>query len=167
LAAALRAHLTGQLISRHSFLYEMERSQQGHGVALSPFNRLIPEHQDGSGEGKLNLKYRGLLPLVESVRLLALRAGISETATLERIAGLYDSDALNVNERDYLVAAFHNLTSLLLRQQLRDYRSGNVVGPHVPLQGLSDRERDTLIDSFKAISALGARVRSEFTGAVF
>jgi signal-transduction protein with cAMP-binding, CBS, and nucleotidyltransferase domain len=107
------------------------------------------------------------LPLVGAVRLAALANGVAETSTLDRINTLYKNRVLGRDEQDYLSGAFRHITGLLLRQQLRDYNAGAPVGNHVAVEDLSRRERDMLIDSFKAIKKFRARLRLELTGDVF
>ena len=51
--------------------------------------------------------------------------------------------------------------------RFRHYRAGVPPGNHVPLEALSERERDILVDSFKAIRALRSRLREELTGEIF
>jgi len=166
LAGTLRAHISEALPAHHHFLREMQRVQQDHGVALGLFNRLAPDHTPGPHRGKLNLKYQALLPLVETVRLLALRAGVAETGTLARIERLREREVLDADLQDYLGGAFHHVTDLVLRQQIRDFQAGRPVGAYVAPEALSERERDLLVDCLKAIEELRGRVRSEFTGAI-
>jgi signal-transduction protein with cAMP-binding, CBS, and nucleotidyltransferase domain len=166
LAALLRSHVTRAIRKNHVFLREMQAVQQDHAVALTRFGKLNPD-QDRPHKGKLNLKYQGILPLVEAVRLLSLWQGVAETSTLKRIDELYNSGILNKNEQDCLCNAFHTLTLLILRQQIYDYREGREVTPYVSPDVLSRRDKDNLIDSLRAVSALRARVHSEFTGDVF
>jgi signal-transduction protein with cAMP-binding, CBS, and nucleotidyltransferase domain len=165
-AVSLRHHVTGVVRENHVFLRQMQRVQQDHGVALGVFGKLDPEDEKGPNRGKLNLKYRGLLPLVEAVRLLALREGVAETSTLERIAGLHEMGVVSRNEQDYLGAAFHHLTDLLLRQQIHDFQEGLEVGPCVSHAGLSEREKRVLADSLRVINELRNRVRAEFTAEI-
>ena len=107
------------------------------------------------------------MPLVACLRLLALREGIEATGTLARIAALHGAGVLDDDEEDYLGGAFRHITSLLLREQLADFKAGEEVGNYVHPDRLSEREKDILVDSFKAIDALRDRVHAEFTGEVF
>lgn len=166
LATRLRKHVTVAIRQNHVFLREMQLVQQGHGVALGRFGRLTPE-QDSPHKGKINLKYQGLLPLVESVRLLALREGINETSTLGRIDALHTSGILSQDEKDSLSNSFHNLTTLILRQQIQDFKDELEVTAYVSPESLSGSQKDGLIDSLRAINELHGRVHSEFTGDVF
>lgn len=166
LAVLLRKHVTNAISQNHVFLREMQLVQQDHGVSLSRFGRLVPD-QDPPHKGELDLKYRGVLPLVEAVRLLALREGISMTSTLERIGALHASGVMSYSERDSLSKAFQNLTTFILRQQIRDFNNKSQVSAHVSPDSLSGSEKDDLTDSLHAINELRGRVHSEFTGDVF
>ena len=167
LSDALRDSVTESVKGQYRFLREMQRVQKDHGVALGLFGRLTPDRQPGPHHGKLNLKYHGLLPLVEAIRLLALREGIPHTGTLPRIAALHDEGVLDRNEQDYLSGAFHHLTRLVLRQQMADFKTGDQVSAYVPPRTLSARERDMLKYALQAIDALRQRVKTEFTADVF
>ena len=167
LADVLRDHILLRIHSNTRFLREMYRLDEAYGVGLGLFNRFIVERDVEPHKGKLNLKISGSLPLVESVRIFALREGIADTSTLARISGLRDTSVLDDDEADYLRGAFRHITDLLLRQQLADYRATGRVSNYVHPGNLSERERDMLVDGFKAIRALQRRLRSELTGDLF
>ncbi len=166
LAMMLRKHVIGAIKQNHVFLREMQFVQQDHGVAVSKFGKLIME-KESPHKGKIDLKYQGLLPLVESVRLLALREGLDDTSTLGRIDALHASGIMDSNERDSLSSAFKNLTLYILRQQIKDFKDKSKVTAYVSPASLSKAEKDALIESLRSISTLRSRVRSEFTGDVF
>lgn len=158
----LRREVYAMLRDNPAFVMDMEAAARGQGVALGWFGGLRGERDDPAHRGEVNLKYRGLLALVTNVRLLALRQGIEATATLARIRRLHAAGVLDGNEQDYLSGAFDHITSLLLRQQIADYRAGRPVGYHIDPKSLSRRERDMLVDSLKAIDAFRDRVHSAF-----
>lgn len=167
LSDALRSELTRNVKGQHAFLREMQRVQTDHGVALGLFGRLTPDRSPGPHQGKLNLKYHGLLPLVEAVRLLALREGVPYTSTLARIGALHEKGVLDSNEQDYLAGGFHHLTRLVLRQQIADFKAQRDVGAYVSPRALALREKDMLKDALQAIDALRQRVKTEFTADIF
>ncbi len=167
MAAELRRVVTDMAGSSPAFLGELQRESARADVALGWFGRLVTEKDKPGHRGEVNLKHRGTLPLVGSVRLLALRESIAETATLRRIEMLGDRGVLGADEQDYLSGAFAHITHLLLRQQIADFKAGRKVGNYVHPQAMSERERDILVDSLKAIDALRDRVASEFTGEIF
>ncbi|WP_282606466.1 putative nucleotidyltransferase substrate binding domain-containing protein [Pelagibius sp. Alg239-R121] len=167
MAGELRQRVTGMARSSPALLTELNRETERMDVALGWFGRLVTEKENVAFKGKINLKHMGTLPLVSAIRLLCLQAGIAETSTLERIAGLHERAVLNNNEADYLRGAFVHVTGLLLRQQIADFTAGREVNNYVHPDAMSKRERDILIGSFKAISDLKDRVRARFTGEIF
>lgn len=165
LTQSLREYVSTSVPRAPLFLREMVVVQGDHGVALTRFNRLALEHSEEM-QGRTNLKLRGLMPLVESVRLFALRQGLAETGTLERLGLLYRAQVIDANEHDYLVDAFRHIATLVLRQQIRDFNARRRIGNGVDPAELSQREKKQLIDSLKAVRALQQRVRMEITGEV-
>lgn len=166
LTRELRAHVTAAA-HRPFFLREMFELDSVHQVALGPFNRLLVDHDKGPDKGKLDLKLTGTLPLVGAARIGALANRIPDTSTMARIEALHDKGFLDADERDYLAGAFRHITNLVLRQQVRDYSAGRPVGNHVAPSDITKRERDMLVDGFKAIKGLRKRIRTELTGELF
>ncbi len=169
-ARELRREANDMIRKSPAYLQAIEEELYGYGVALGWFGRFVTESgKDAKKEhkGKINMKHAGTLPLVGAIRLLALREGVEETATLKRIGALREAGVLGGDEADYLRGAFNHITYLLLRQQLADFRKGKKVGNHVNPKKLTEREKDILIDSLKAIDGLRKRVHGEFTGDVF
>ncbi len=167
MAEKLRRQVTKMAKSSPAFLGELNREVSQAGVALGWFGRFRTEKEKPEHRGEINLKHAGTLPLVSNVRLLCLRHGIAATATLNRIAALHDAGVFDKNEQDYLSGAFNHITHLLLRQQIADFTAGKKVGNHVHPDDLSEREKDILVDSLKAIDNLRKRVNAEFTGELF
>jgi signal-transduction protein with cAMP-binding, CBS, and nucleotidyltransferase domain len=166
LADKLRADVTAVVKRQHLFLKEMQHTRSDLGVALGFFGRLMP-NRSGPHYGKLNLKHHGLLPLVSSIRLLALREGIPDTGTLARINALHAHGVLTANEQDYLIGSFHHITKLMLRQQINDFKADRKVSAYVPVRALTGRDRDMLKNTFRAIEQLRGRVKAELTAEIF
>ena len=163
LAGQLRTYLTERVPRHKPFLRAMQTEQKSHGVALRPFRRLQPDTQAGPRRGDLNIKYHVLLPLVETVRLLALEHGISETSTLARLSALSERGLVDDDEHDYLARAFEHATRLMLRQQILDFRANRPASTHVSLEILKKRERRELVDQLNAIRRFKERIDSEFS----
>ena len=165
-AIELRHWIADRLKGNHAFLGDMYRNIEGHGVALSRFGRLAADTKNRSRPGEMDLKYGGTLPLVEAVRLLSLREGIPETSTLGRIEALHHAGILDRDDQDYLAGAFQLMTTLLLRQQVADYRAGLALGNLVPIKQLSKREQDLLTGSLGAVRRFRERVRAQFAAEI-
>ena len=162
----LRDHVTRVMGESQGFLRELYRDEADHGTALGWFNRLIVEKSEDH-KGEINIKMNGTLPLVEFVRLLALRDGIAETVTLSRIEKLAEFGTLTADQRDYLVGAFSHMTALLLRKQIADFRADRKVTNYINPSELSRMDREHLVEAFRSVENLRAKVRTEFTGDVF
>lgn len=167
LAQALRRHIAATVAANRSFLREMTVESEAAGVALGFFDRFILVHDDALHEGTINLKQSGALPLIEAVRIVALREGIEALSTLGRIGALAEAGYLDRDEEDYLTGAYHHLCGLILRHQVAAAREGREVSYYVAPDRLSRREKDMLIDGFKAIRRFRDRVRAELTGDIF
>ncbi len=168
LANQLRLDATDMAKSSPAFLRELYESEAAHmGVALGLFGRLVAEKVNPEHLGEIDLKYSGALPLVHCTRLMSMREGVAETATLARIDALHAVDVFDDDQQDYLNGAFHHITGLLLRQQIADFKAGEEVGNYVHREALSKREQDILVDSLKAIADLRKRAHVEFTGDLF
>ncbi len=156
----LRDHIT-RLAPNQFFLREMYKLDEIHGPALGLFGRLKTDPLKGPGQGKVNLKLAGTLPLVGAVRILSLKTRVSELSTLDRISTLKQTGVLDSDEADYLSGGFKHITRLILRQQLSDFEANRPVGNHVPLKAMTRRDRDMLVDTFQAVRRIRSRIRSE------
>ncbi|MDX1513435.1 MAG: DUF294 nucleotidyltransferase-like domain-containing protein, partial [Gammaproteobacteria bacterium] len=162
----LREHVTGLAPQRH-FLRELYKVDEEHGPALGLFGRLQTDPLEGPGKGKVNLKLTGTLPIVCGVRILSLRSRLSEVSTLGRIGALHRAGVLDDDEADYLGGAFRHITRLLLAQQLSDFEAGLPVGSHVAPESMTRRDKDMLVDAFRAVRRLRSRISSELGADVF
>ena len=166
MAADLRQFVTATARGNHLFLRELYEDEADHGVALGWFGRFITEADDPRFKGQMNLKHTGTLPLIEAMRLLALREGIPETSTLKRMETLKDKNVLTKDEHDHLAGAYRHISFLLLRQQLSDFKAKKRVSNYVHPESLTERERDLLTEGFKAIRELRNKVQADFTGQI-
>ncbi|NQU61299.1 MAG: CBS domain-containing protein [Rhodospirillales bacterium] len=167
MADELRTFVTETASGNQAFLREMYEDDVEHHVALGLFGRFLTEKEDEDFKGQLNLKHTGTLPLVEAMRLLSLREGLTALSTLGRMAALTENSVLDDDEQDRLSGAYKHLSHMLLRQQIKDFKAGRRVSNFVHPDSLTGREKDMLVDAFKAIRALRGEIKSEFTGDVF
>ncbi len=167
LAGKLRSEVTKMARNNHLFLRQMYQEEADHNVALGFFGGFITEQEKEEYKGYLSLKHTGTLPLIGTVRLLALREGVVETSTLMRIDALYRMGVLSANDREGLCNSFEIITDILLRQQIRDFTADRKVSYYVDPKGLSRHTRAKLTEALKTIDEMRQRVRTEFTGDIF
>jgi len=80
-------------------LRSMVNNTLRHKVLLGPFGNLLKERY-GEDTGAIDIKYGSYIPMVNGIRMLAIRESIHATHSLERIAalrakGVIDSDLLD------------------------------------------------------------------------
>ncbi|HWR71739.1 MAG TPA: DUF294 nucleotidyltransferase-like domain-containing protein [Nitrospirota bacterium] len=151
LAEELRRHLQAALKDQNLFLAQMASATLKNRPPLGFFKTFIVE-KDGEHKDELNLKHRGIGPLVDIVRLLSLEAGVPETSTLERIEAMKGKHPVIDEVGDELSQAFEFITLLRIHHQVERLDAGaapdNFVNPSV----LSNLEKRTLRESFQVIS---------------
>ncbi len=131
------------------------------------FDRFITVKDDEEHKGMMNLKQSGSLPLIEAVRLVSLREGYEVLSTLGRIDCMLEKGNLDLDEHDYLSSSYNHIVELILRQQIQSFKAGEEVSYYIYPDSMTTREKNILVDSFKAIRRYRDRVRSEFSGVYF
>lgn len=167
LAAALREHVTMRTAGNRAFLRELHGATRDSGTALSWFGRFATERSDPAHRGKANLKWHGILPLVQAARLFALRDGVAQTGTRERLAASHASGVLSDAEHDDLTAARQTVCGLLLGRQLIDFKAGAPVSNFIDPNALTPRRKRGLREALRAIERLRGRIGVEFGGELF
>jgi len=160
-ARELREEVATSLRSNPTFLGQLHVNSGNRRAALGLAGRFKTTTREQDGRKALNLKHAGLLPLVQTLRLLVLRDGLTVTGTLARLDALTGVGRLSGDEADYLRGAYHHLTTLMLRQQIADCRANLEVGYKVPLDALTRREKDMLRDGLRVINRLARRVNRD------
>jgi CBS domain-containing protein len=128
------------------------------------FLRSFVVEKSGEHKDELNLKVRGIAPLVDAVRLFALEKGVKETSTLGRIAALKDKHPIVREHAEELEHAFEFIMLLRIQHQFEQIREGrdpdNFINPH----SLSNLERKIIREAFHLVSKMqgliGERYRS-------
>lgn len=120
---------------------EVARSTAEMATGLDFFGRLRVA-KGGEHRGEFNLEQFALGPLVENVRIMAVRVGLPVTATVGRIKSLLEKGELNVDLSQRLLRAYHDFASQKLRLEI--HRSGGGEGAFVKPEELLDSETDAL-----------------------
>jgi CBS domain-containing protein len=87
------------------------------------FKSFIVE-KGGEHKDELNLKIKGIAPLVDTVRLFSLEKGIKETSTLERITSLKGVHSIVTEYEEELEHAFEFIMLLRIQHQYEQIDSG-------------------------------------------
>ena len=161
LGHALRREVLRIAAAYPAFIRRICWQQASEGGSIGLFGGI----QAGSREGQtIDLKLHGTLPLVGTVRFLALRHGIAATGTLNQLDALAEAGQISASFRADLADDFAALTGFRLRQQIADMQAGTPIGNRLTLKQLPDRERARLVQVFRTIDRLRKSAAREFGG---
>ena len=122
------------------------------------FRRLVVE-RNGDHKDTLNIKKRGLLPIIEIVRLNALAAGIDRVNTLERLQELARSKRMTRYDSRNLQDALRFLMQVRLQIQAGQIREGESLSNHCNPQKLPKLAQEQMRDAFQLVDSAQKSVR--------
>ncbi|MEW6488546.1 MAG: DUF294 nucleotidyltransferase-like domain-containing protein [Thermodesulfobacteriota bacterium] len=153
LVAEVASHLFARLRDNVPALYEMARASVTLPLGLGWFGRLRTERR-GPNRSLLDLKRLGWAPLVLAVRVLALKHGISQTHTVDRICALRSRGRIGEELAANLLSAHELLTRLKVACELRAGGRGAHVVCFLDAQRLPPAEAKALRASLRTVGAL-------------
>lgn len=165
IAHSLRSKLGFQAQRRHIFLSNLAGDCLRSRPPLAFFRNLIVE-KGGDRFYRLDIKERGLSPFVNFARLMALKHGIEETNTVERMRLLYEQGFLARDLYVDMKEAYEFQAQLVLVHQLEMAESGRVPETFIDPVELSDLEKRTLKEVFKTINIMLDFLREQFPNSV-
>lgn len=120
---------------------------------LGFFKTFVVE-KSGEHKDKLNLKIKGIAPIVDIIRLFSLEKGVRETSTLERIETLKTKHTVVRDYAEEIIYAFEFLMLLRIRHQYEQVLQGSMPDNFIDPEKLSNLEKKLLKDTFQLISKL-------------
>ena len=155
-------HAFEELSKNQNILRQMHDEEEGkHRVPLGWFHSFITE-KGSSHKKEIDMKRSGLLFIIESARLLAMKHGIRETSTLRRLQALVGKGVIQGDDSEYFENAYRVILHHTLMAQADNYLNKGAADYYLNPYELSDRSQGMLKSAFKAISRLQDIVGSEF-----
>ncbi len=155
-------HAHSELSRNHNVLRQMHDEEEAmHKVPLGLFNTFITE-KSKDHKGEIDMKKSGLIFLIESARVLALKNKLTETSTLCRIQNLVEIGIIQRDDSEYFENAYRVILYYTLQAQVDNYLDHFSSDYYLAPGKLSHRGQETLKEAFKAISKLQEIVGSEF-----
>lgn len=118
--------------------------------------------KNGEQKTEIDLKQRGILPIVDLVRLFSLSHGLPETATLARIKALRAKDPAFAPIEGELLHTFEYMMLTLIHHQYEPIRMGMPPDTLLQPSALSTLEKKTLREGFRLIESLQQHARTRF-----
>jgi CBS domain-containing protein len=118
------------------------------------FLKTFVVEKSGEHKDQLNLKIKGLAPLIDIVRLFALEKGLKETSTIERIQSLRDKHTIIKEYADELLHAFEFILLLRIQNQFELMKEGQDINNFINPNNLSNLEKRIAKETFQLISKI-------------
>jgi CBS domain-containing protein len=150
LARRLRDHLVAEVPEFQSFLGFLANMIVKNRPPIGFFGSVVVE-RSGEHKDELNLKIKGIAPIVDIARLFSLEKGIRHSSTLDRLKSLRASHTLMAEYADELEYAFEFIMLLRIHHQYRQMEAGEDIDNFVNLEELSNLEKQTLKNTFRLI----------------
>jgi CBS domain-containing protein len=163
LIGQLREHLMEALVGWSGFFRHLTQNALLYSPPLGFFRNFVVESK-GEHRNKLDLK-RAMLPIVDYARVYALKHGVAETNTLERLQRLAQKGVMAPSDYNEIEQGYSFLMQLRLVRQVNaivDERTAP--DNHVNPQDLSGIEQRLLKEIFIRIRSLQTRMSFDFTG---
>ncbi|MAT65305.1 MAG: cyclic nucleotide-binding protein [Gammaproteobacteria bacterium] len=168
--AALLHTLQEQVLARtranRIFIAHLTAAALQHRPPLGFFRNFVLIH-DGEHDATLDLKRRGLLPIVDLARVYALSGGIPAVNTRERLEAAMAAGALGRELGGSLLDALEFIAGLRIRHQAGCLREGRAPDNYLPPDTLSGLERSHLKDAFRLIQSLQATLGNRYQAGRF
>ncbi len=138
--------------SKHALLF-MAEDDLKHRVPLNIFGNIITR-RTSSKKRKVNLKAEVMVHLVDCIRLFALREGIRETNSFDRIHSLKTRGVFKADDAEFIEAAFESLLMFRIRNSLDRLREGHDPDNVIDLSQLNKKERTLLKEAMLVVNRL-------------
>lgn len=162
LPAALRRFLAAEAPRQPRFLGQLALNVLQHAPPLGAFGRLVLEPVEGKRRA-LDVK-AATIPVVDFARLYALRHGLTQTNTLDRLDALLAAGVLEARAHREIVQVYDALMRLRLAHQVRLLEQGRPPDNALEPDELTYLDRRILRESFANIRSFQSRLGYEFTG---
>lgn len=135
------------------FITHMIGNALSHKPPLGFFRNFLMVQND-KHKNALNIKHRGIVPIVDIARVVALKYGLKETNTVERLNAALECKGLSREMHGNLIDALEFISSLRIRHQAEQIRKGIDADNFLPVGELSGLEKSHLKDSFEIIKTM-------------
>ena len=166
LAEDLRTYLTGILKDQKVFLGHLANMAIKNSPPIGFFKSFVVE-KDGAHKNELNLKVKGVAPLVDIIRLFALERGVRETSTLERLDVLRGSHTIVQEYADEFEHALEFIMLLRIHHQFAQMSAGGAPDNFINPKGLSNLEKRSLKDAFQLITTVQDLIIERYKSLIF
>ena len=159
----LQTSVLVQTKNNEFFISHMVGNALTHQPPLGFFKSFVMV-QDDKHKNTLDVKHRGIVPIVDIARVIALDNGIKATNTVDRLNAAFKCHALSAEMHSNLIDALEYIGSLRIRHQAQQIRAGLNPDNYLPPDELSGLEKNHLKDSFSIIKTMQQFFETRYPG---
>ncbi|WP_295717378.1 putative nucleotidyltransferase substrate binding domain-containing protein [uncultured Halovibrio sp.] len=158
LTSRVQSHMLERVRANSIFQAALAENVLEGSPPIGIFRRFVVE-RNGDHKDTLNLKKRGLLPIIEIVRLHALASGVDRINTLERLDELARGKHMTRYDARNLQDALRFLMQVRLQVQADQIREGEELSNYCNPRNLPKLAREQLRDAFQLVDSAQKSVR--------
>lgn len=133
------------------FLTQMAANALNFRPPLGFFKGFVLEKQ-ANGERTLDMKKRGVVPVIDVARVYTLAAGLAVSNTRERLQALGPVNRVTKDRLANVLDAFEFISLTRLRHQARQIEAGQLADNQVAPDELSEFEQRHLKNAFEVVA---------------
>ncbi|EAT12766.1 cyclic nucleotide-binding/CBS domain-containing protein [Bermanella marisrubri] len=146
----LQAYMLQKTSSNSIFLAALAQNALGNLPPLGIFRRFVVEH-NGEHKDELDLKKRGILPIIDVVRLQSLAHKVTAVNTIDRLQALEKCKAMNKKDSRNLQDALQVIMQARLQNQAEQVRLGKKPNNYLDPDEIGKLLRKQLKDAFSVV----------------
>ena len=138
--------------SRNSsiFIAALAQNALSNPPPMGIFRRFVVE-QNGEHRNELNLKVRGVIPIVDIARLHALANGITQVNTMDRLQALADGKIMTIEDSRNMQDALMLIMQLRVKHQAEQIVKGEKTDNYINPGALSKLRQKQIKDAFAIV----------------
>jgi CBS domain-containing protein len=155
LLESLQEDFLAKAKSKTLFQTLMASNALNHRPPLGFFRGFVLDKESvDSDEKGMDMKKRGVVPVIDLARVYTLAGGLHAVNTWERLNAIAASHGMSQTDMDDLKDAFEFISMVRLQHQAKQIEQGQKPNNYVPPEELSTLERRHLKDAFEVVSNL-------------
>lgn len=157
----LQQYMLQRASSNSIFLAALAENVLANTPPLGMFRRFLVE-RNGEHKDSFDLKKRGVLPIIDMVRIHSLAHQLAAVNTRERIDALAESGAMTISDCRNLQDAFELIMQLRINHQAAQVAQGSRVDNFCSPDQLTELKRRQLRDAFTVVHEYQESIRRNF-----
>lgn len=136
----LQSHIVTYADAHPVILQAMLNNTLRHKIVLNIFGQLLVEPY-GEHAGSIDVKYGGYIPIINSIRLVAILSGVTETSSAKRIQALYLKGDITEQQKTMWYDALRTVLYLRAQTTFEIVENHYVTAGMIPLRDLSQADK--------------------------